>query len=81
VETASLGRQCLNTERQAPAVLLSVGDILEETRTAASFALCLCGSLAFGKLRVPWSLRHPRLPQSSDLSQVLNCFALVDYLV
>lgn len=31
MEAASLGRQCLNAEHQVPMVLLSVGDILENT--------------------------------------------------
>lgn len=31
MEAAALGRQCLNAEQQVPTVLLSVGDILENT--------------------------------------------------
>lgn len=63
------GRQRLNAKHRVPVVLLSVGDILEKTQTAASFALFLCGSLVSGKLRAPLSLHHRRLAQSSDLSK------------
>lgn len=62
------GRQRLNANKhRVSVVLLSVGDILEKTQTAASFALFLRGSLVSGKLRAPLSLHHRHLPQSSDL--------------
>lgn len=84
METASLGRQCLNAEHQVPMVLLSLGDILEKTRTAASFAFFfffLTWQPRVWQAACTLEFTSPLSTPKLRLESVLNCFALVDYLV